>query len=58
VLGITGLVMSIPDPDVLHLIGRTPVVRVRSFDTGPCELYLKLESQNPGGSIRTVSGSP
>ena len=22
------------------------------FDTGVCELYLKLESQNPGGSIK------
>jgi cystathionine beta-synthase len=27
-------------------------VRVNRFDTGPCDLYLKLESQNPGGSIK------
>jgi cystathionine beta-synthase len=37
---------------VLALIGNTPVVRVTQLDTGPCELYLKLESQNPGGSIK------
>lgn len=37
---------------VLDLIGNTPLVRVRNIDTGPCELYLKLESQNPGGSIK------
>src|SRR5213083_1403998 len=40
------------DPAVLDLIGRTPLVRITRFDTGPCELYLKLESQNPGGSIK------
>ncbi len=34
------------------LIGNTPVVRLDGFDSGPCELYLKLESQNPGGSIK------
>ncbi len=39
-------------PNVLALIGNTPVVRVNHLDTGPCELYLKLESANPGGSIK------
>ena len=43
---------SAPRPSVLQLIGNTPMVRVRNLDTGPCELYLKLESQNPGGSIK------
>jgi cystathionine beta-synthase len=38
--------------DVLSLIGNTPLVRVSRIDTGPCELFLKLESQNPGGSIK------
>jgi cystathionine beta-synthase len=42
--------------DVLALIGNTPVVRVRGLDTGPCELFLKLESQNPGGSIKDRIG--
>jgi cystathionine beta-synthase len=37
---------------LLRLIGNTPLVRVSHIDTGVCELYLKLESQNPGGSIK------
>jgi cystathionine beta-synthase len=37
---------------VLDLIGNTPLLRVQHIDTGTCELYLKLESQNPGGSIK------
>lgn len=41
---------------VLELIGQTPVVRVQSLDTGVCELYLKLESHNPGGSIKDRVG--
>jgi cystathionine beta-synthase len=44
--------MSIQAPNVLDLIGKTPIVRVRNIDTGPCELFLKLESQNPGGSVK------
>lgn len=36
----------------LDLIGRTPVVEVTHIDTGPCRLFLKLENQNPGGSIK------
>ena len=38
--------------NVLDLIGNTPLIRVSRLETGPCELYLKLESQNPGGSIK------
>ncbi|MFO0891149.1 MAG: pyridoxal-phosphate dependent enzyme [Isosphaeraceae bacterium] len=38
--------------DVLELIGDTPMVKVKNLDTGPCELFLKLESHNPGGSIK------
>src|SRR5215469_1352724 len=41
-----------PRGSVLDLIGRTPMVEVRHIDTGPCRLFLKLESQNPGGSIK------
>lgn len=43
-----------PEPrgSVLDLIGDTPIVEVRHIDTGPCRLFLKLESQNPGGSIK------
>jgi cystathionine beta-synthase len=36
----------------LELIGNTPLVQLHGFDTGLCKLYLKLESQNPGGSIK------
>ena len=42
--------------DVLSLIGNTPLVEVTRFDTGPCKLFLKLESQNPGGSIKVIDG--
>jgi cystathionine beta-synthase len=42
--------------NVLDLIGNTPIVRLNRLDTGPCELYLKLESQNPGGSIKDRIG--
>lgn len=41
---------------VLELIGRTPMVKARRLDTGPCELYLKLECANPGGSIKDRIG--
>ena len=37
---------------VLDLIGNTPLLKVRKTDTGRCELFLKLENQNPGGSIK------
>ncbi|QGY45856.1 pyridoxal-phosphate dependent enzyme [Maribellus comscasis] len=41
---------------VLDLIGNTPMVRVNQMDTGVCNLYLKLESANPGGSIKDRIG--
>ena len=42
-----------PDPAAsLTLIGNTPLVQIAAFDSGPCQLFLKLESQNPGGSIK------
>jgi cystathionine beta-synthase len=41
-----------PSGSVLDLIGKTPMVEIRNIDTGPCRLFLKLESQNPGGSIK------
>jgi len=43
-------------PAVLELIGNTPLVRVSRIDTGLCTLFLKLESQNPGGSIKDRIG--
>ena len=45
-------VLSKPTGSLLDLIGKTPMVQVTRIDTGPCTLFLKLESQNPGGSIK------
>ncbi len=44
------------NPAVLDLIGNTPLLQVTRLDTGPCTLFLKLESQNPGGSIKDRVG--
>ncbi|HLP15912.1 MAG TPA: cysteine synthase family protein, partial [Bacteroidota bacterium] len=38
--------------NILETIGNTPLVEVTKFDTGVCHLFLKLENQNPGGSIK------
>ncbi|MBS0581363.1 MAG: pyridoxal-phosphate dependent enzyme [Proteobacteria bacterium] len=42
--------------NVLEMIGNTPLMAVRHLDTGPCKLFLKLENQNPGGSIKDRVG--
>src|SRR6187549_174335 len=39
-------------PEILSLIGDTPLVEATQFDTGPCRLFLKLENHNPSGSIK------
>jgi cystathionine beta-synthase len=41
---------------VLELIGNTPMLKAQHLDTGLCELYLKLECMNPGGSIKDRIG--
>jgi cystathionine beta-synthase len=41
---------------VLELIGDTPIVKLNRIDTGPCELFVKLESANPGGSVKDRIG--
>src|SRR3954467_13768706 len=38
--------------NILDLIGNTPLVEVKRLETGRCRLFLKLENQNPGGSIK------
>ena len=45
---------SLPDkpPAILSLIGDTPLVEITRMDTGPCQLFVKLENQNPTGSIK------
>ncbi len=42
--------------NVLDLIGDTPLVRLNNLDTGVCELYAKLECNNPAGSIKDRIG--
>ncbi len=37
---------------ILEMIGNTPILPLTRLDTGPCELFVKLENQNPGGSIK------
>ena len=37
---------------LLDLIGNTPLVEVTRLDAGRCRLFLKLEQQNPGGSLK------
>src|SRR5947207_14296102 len=39
-------------PAILSMIGETPLVEITQFDTGPCQLFLKLENQNPTGSSK------
>lgn len=44
------------NPAVIAQIGNTPLIEITRLDTGPCQLFLKLESQNPGGSIKDRVG--
>lgn len=41
-----------PAKSALELIGSTPMLELVGFETGPCRLFVKLESANPGGSIK------
>ncbi len=34
------------------MIGNTPMLEITRIDTGPCRLFVKLESMNPGNSIK------
>ena len=45
-----------PAHSALDLIGNTPLLELTRIDTGPCRLFAKLESQNPGGSIKDRIG--
>src|SRR5260370_32424109 len=40
------------NPAILSLIGNTPLVECTRFDPGQCRLFIKLENQNPTGSIK------
>jgi cystathionine beta-synthase len=43
-------------PSVLASIGNTPLVELRRLDAGRCRLFVKLENQNPTGSIKDRIG--
>ncbi len=38
--------------NILEMIGNTPMLKITHLDTGPCELFVKLENLNPGQSIK------
>ncbi|MCW9029590.1 MAG: PLP-dependent cysteine synthase family protein [Kangiella sp.] len=38
--------------NILEMIGHTPMVEFQNLDTGKCRLFGKMESQNPGASIK------
>ena len=42
--------------NILEMVGQTPMLEIKCLDTGPCELYLKLELMNPGGSVKDRIG--
>ncbi|MDC3024211.1 pyridoxal-phosphate dependent enzyme [Alphaproteobacteria bacterium] len=44
--------MTLVVKDSIDLIGNTPLLQVKNINTGLCNLYLKLESFNLGGSIK------
>jgi cysteine synthase B len=42
-----------PRPDIIHLVGNTPLVKLRRLNPNPdVEIWLKLEKFNPGGSVK------
>ncbi len=47
---------KLPLPDInnslLEMIGNTPLLEIKNIDVGVCRLFVKMESQNPGGSIK------
>jgi len=49
--------MSERIPTVVDTIGGTPLVRLSRLDAGlPARVYVKLESRNPGGSVKDRIG--
>ena len=41
---------------ILSMIGNTPLLELTKMDTGPCRLFVKMENQNPAGSIKDRIG--
>jgi cystathionine beta-synthase len=42
--------------NAIDMIGKTPMLAARHLASAPCSLFLKLENQNPGGSIKDRVG--
>ncbi len=42
--------------NILDMVGKTPMLELTHIDTGPCQLFLKLELMNPAGSIKDRIG--
>ena len=40
--------------NVLEAIGNTPVVKINKIFGSEAEVYIKLEKQNPGGSLNST----
>lgn len=40
---------------ILDIIGKTPMVRINKIFGSDFEIWMKLEKQNPGGSIKDQS---
>ena len=41
---------------ILETVGSTPLVRINSLNTGAAEVLVKVESRNPGGSVKDRVG--
>ena len=41
---------------ILETVGSTPLVRINSLNTGVAEVLVKVESRNPGGSVKDRVG--
>jgi len=48
--------LQLPFHDIQEMIGNTPMLEFRRLDTGPCQLFGKMELANPGGSIKDRIG--
>ena len=46
-----GVIMRIADA-ILEQIGNTPLVRINKINPGKAEIVVKVESFNPGGSVK------
>ncbi len=52
--GDAGLTLRYPKPlsSIIDMVGDTPMLELKKLDTGKCRLFVKMESQNPGNSIK------